>query len=80
MTEVIDVKSEVQASEEAIGTDAANIIEILKNSSKRYMITLTLLSNDKLGHMVLTKNFPELDVLKSIAACEKIAVERLKSL
>ena len=50
------------------------------NSGPRYLITVHTLNNGKLNHHILTNNFPDVDILKSIGSAEKLAVERLKNL
>lgn len=55
------------------------LFTLLKGGSG-YLATVTVLSNGKLTHHMLTNNFPEIDVLKSIGAVERMAVERLKAL
>ena len=55
------------------------LFNYLKNS-QGFLITVTTISGGKLNHRLLTEEFPELDILKSISQAEKLAVERLKSL
>ena len=55
------------------------LFDFLKNNTG-YLIAVTILSNGKLKHQLITSDFPEIDVIKSIASYEKLAVERLKEL
>ena len=55
------------------------LISFLKNGSG-YLVTVTTVNNGRLNHHLLSNNFAEIDVLKSLAATEKLAVERLKNL
>jgi hypothetical protein len=48
--------------------------------STGYMVTITVLNNGTLTHNLITENFPEIDILKSLDKVEKLAVERLKNL
>lgn len=52
----------------------------LMNNAAGYLVTVTTLSNGKLNHHLVTQSFPEIDILKSIGAAEKLAVERLRAL
>ena len=54
-----------------------DVIKLLKEGNG-YMVAVTVLVNGNLKHNLITKAFPEIDVIKSIAAIEKLAVERLK--
>ena len=66
----VDPKQEAELEE---------LITFMKKANG-YLVTITTLSNGKLNHHLLTKSFPEIDVLKSIGAVEKMAIERLKNL
>ena len=65
--------------EKEVDTNLDELVKLLKNGDG-YFSTITVLSNQRLSHHLITKNFPDLDILKSIAAIEKMAVERLKAL
>ena len=70
---------EVKKEEKAVDTNLEELIAFLKNGDG-YSAAITILSNGKLNHHLLTKNFPDLDLLKSASAVEKMIVERLKNL
>ena len=70
---------EVKKEEKAVDTNLEELIAFLKNGDG-YSAAITILSNWKLKHHLLTKNFPDLDLLKSASAVEKMIVERLKNL
>jgi hypothetical protein len=59
-----------------------NLDEIVAflRSGNGYLLAMTVLKNGKLTHHLLTENFPNLDILKSIYAAEQEAVERLKKI
>ena len=77
-------EAQLAATEESsepggVDTNLEELVTFLKNADG-YLATVTILSNGKLNHHLITKNFPDLDILKSIAAVEKMSVERLKAL
>ena len=76
--EIKRVKPETE-KEEKVDPSLDELISYLKNGDG-YLATVTVLSNGKLSHHMITKTFPDLDILKSLAAVEKMAVERLKAL
>lgn len=84
---VVDAKVTPVASEPVIHPVPPNrkheqveeLFNFLKNGSG-YLVTLTTISNGKLNHHLLTQDFPEVDMLKSLAAAEKLVVEKLKNL
>jgi len=76
--EIKRVKPDTE-KEEKFDPSLDELISYLKNGD-RYLATVTVLSNGKLSHHMITKTFPDLDILKSLAAVEKMVVERLKAL
>ena len=77
-------EAQLAATEESsepggVDTNLEELVTFLKNADG-YLATVTILSNGKLNRHLITKNFPDLDILKSIAAVEKMSVERLKAL
>ena len=73
------VGAEDVKTEKVIDTNLEELITFLQQADG-YLTTVTVLSNGKLNHHLITKNFPDLDILKSLAAVEKMSVERLKAL
>ena len=76
-----EVKQEERETEkeQAEDTNLEELISLLRNGTG-YLAAITILSGEKLSHHLLTKNFPEIDCLKSINAVKKMIVERLESL
>jgi hypothetical protein len=70
---------ETKKDEKEADTNLDELIAFLRNGDG-YLATVTVLSNGKLSHHMLTKNFPELDLLKSLNAVKKMAVERLENI
>jgi hypothetical protein len=70
---------ETKKDEKAVDTNLDELIAFLRNGDG-YLATVTVLSNQKLSHHLLTKNFLDLDILKSLNAVKKMAVERLENI
>ena len=74
------IEADIKGVEEKeVDTNLEELVSFLCNADG-YLATITVLSNGKLNHHLLTKNFLDLDILKSLAAVEKMSVERLKAL
>lgn len=73
------VTSAVSAPKDKKQEQLDELFTYLKTGSG-YLITVTTISNGRLNHHLVTQDFPEIDILKSLAATEKLAVERLKKL
>ena len=58
--------------------DQLNELMDLLTSGNGYLVTVTIAASDKLNHYLITNNFPEVDVLKSLKAVKELAIERLE--
>ena len=54
-------------------------LEIAMRISQGYMIAITLKEGDELSHYLLTKDFPKLDMLKSLKKSRDLIVENLEA-
>ena len=65
--------------EQESNPELEELVSYLRNGDG-YFATVTVLKNGQLNHHILTKSFPDLDILKSIQAVKNMSVERLSSL
>lgn len=53
---------------------------ILAKNCNSYLITISIPQGDKINHHLVTKNFPEIEVLKSLKKIKEMAVDRIENL